>query len=286
MTTPRLTWLYCPASRPDRVMKALRSDTDAVIIDLEDGVAPPDKADAREQLLRVLADQQSGGGMPHIQVRVNGVDSEHFAADLAAVTSLPAVHSVRVPKVESRRDIDAVAAAIDDRIAIHALIESARGVEQLGKICSAPRVSGVSLGEADLRAELRLSGDVAIAAIRGRLVIACAAASIDAPMGSAFTNVHDHEGLFADTRALAGEGFVGRTAIHPAQLPHIRAAFAPREEDYRRAIRIAEAAGSDSSGAKSGASALDDGTFIDRPVIARALQTIEMWHASTRGDTP
>lgn len=283
--TPRLTWLYCPASRPDRVAKALRSEADAVIIDLEDGVAPPEKADARAQLQAVLAEHVPGDGTPHVQVRVNGVDTEYFAADLEAVASVPAVGSVRVPKVESAHDIEQVAAALGERIAIHALIESARGVEHLAEICRAPRVAGVSLGEADLRAELRLSGDRTIGAIRSRLVIACAAASIDAPMGSAYTNVHDHDGLVADTRALAAEGFVGRTALHPAQLPHIRAAFAPSADDYRRALEIAEAAGSDASGARSGAAALPDGTFVDRPVIARALQTIAMWHAATRGDT-
>lgn len=283
--TPRLTWLYCPASRPDRVAKALRSKADAVILDLEDGVAPSERTAAREHLKRALADYVSSAGSPYIQVRVNGVGTQDFAADIDVVASLTAVASVRVPKVESLEDIDVVAAALDERTPIHALIENARGVERLGEICHAPRVAGVSLGEADLRAELRLSGDATITAIRSTLVIACAAASIDAPMGSAYTNVHDHEGLTADTRALAAEGFVGRTALHPSQLAHIRAAFAPSEEDYQRALEIAEAAGSDASGDRSGAAALPDGTFIDRPVIARALQTIAMRHAVTQGDT-
>jgi citrate lyase subunit beta/citryl-CoA lyase len=144
---------------------------------------------------------------------------------------------------------------------------------------------GVSLGEADLRAQVRTSGPEVISHIRSRLVIASAAAGKRAPMGSAFLNIHDHEALVADTRLLAGQGFLGRTAVHPSQLPHIREAFKPTAEEYEAARRVFDSANREVGGPASGASALADGTFIDQPVIVRAQQTIELWEiAESRND--
>ncbi|TQL45026.1 citrate lyase subunit beta/citryl-CoA lyase [Homoserinimonas aerilata] len=280
MTTPLLTWLYSPASRRDRILKALDYTADAVIYDLEDGVAPPEKAQARRNLAEALEALDTNRPLPQLEVRINGVGSEHFEADLDAVRALHAISSVRVPKVESAGDVDTVVRLLRPGMRVNALIETAIGVENLREICESPHVAGVSLGEADLRAQLRLSGMQTMESIRSRLVISSAAAGKHAPMGSAYLNIHDHEGLLADTKALASEGFVGRTALHPAQLPHIRAAFSPSREEYERALTIIEATGADDAGSGSGASALTDGTFIDRPVITRALQTIAMWQSA------
>jgi citrate lyase subunit beta/citryl-CoA lyase len=278
---PLITWLYSPASRRERILGAIEYAPDAVIYDLEDGVAPPDKAQARTNLAEVLSTLDPvDDKLPYLEVRVNSTDSVYLEEDLAMVRETPAIRSVRVPKVNGLDDLEAVTRLLPPGMRVHALIETALGIENLAEICGSHHVIGASLGEADLRAALRISGSEVISHIRSRLVIASAAGGKDAPMGSAYLNVHDHEGLVADTRRLAGQGFLGRTAVHPSQLEHIRAGFRPSQEDYAAAREVFDSVGGDESGAHSGASALGDGTFIDRPVIVRARQTIDLWEAT------
>src|SRR5690554_3030453 len=229
---PLITWLYSPASRRERILKAIEYAPDAVIYDLEDGVAPPEKAQARDNLAEVLSTlDPAASGLPHIEVRVNQIDSGHFAEDLAMVREIPAIRSIRVPKVDGVDDLEAAASLLRPGMRVHALIETALGIENLGEICESHHVIGASLGEADLGAALRISGSEVISHIRSRLVIASAAGGKNPPMGSAYLNVHDHEGLVADTRRLASQGFLGRTAVHPSQLEHIRAGFRPTADD-------------------------------------------------------
>lgn len=280
---PLIAWLYSPASRADRILKAIEYSPDAVIYDLEDGVAPSDKAQARTNLAAGLSGLATDSNVfPHLEVRVNRIDSEYFADDLAMVRDVPAIKSIRVPKVSSAEDLEIVASLLRPGMGVHALVETALGVENLREICASKHVTGVSLGEADLQAELRSSGTEIINHIRSRLVIASAAAGKRAPMGSAYLNIRDHEGLIADTMYLASQGFLGRTAVHPNQLPHIRTAFRPTRKDYETAQQVLDSVGGETSGPASGASALADGTFIDRPVIVKAKQTIELWNAATR----
>lgn len=283
MKPPLITWLYAPASRPDRILKAIEFQPDAIIYDLEDAVAPPDKVQARRNLAAALAELDARPerlARPHLEVRINPLGSEYCADDLAMVRDTPAIRSVRVPKVDTAEDLDRVAAQLPAGVVIHALIETAVGVMNLPDICRSPHVSGVSLGEADLRAELRVTGTEVIDHIRRHLVISSAAAAKHTPMGSAFLNIHDHDGLLADTRTLARTGFLGRTALHPGQLPYIRAGFRPTELEHAAALSVLDAVGGEADGAASGAAALADGTFIDRPVILRAQQTVDLWEAT------
>lgn len=273
MSTPRVTWLYSPPTRRDRILRALDFAPDAVIYDLEDAVAPPDKKRARRNLIEELGDYDADE-RPHIQVRINPHGTRWFDGDLAAIAELPVVDSVRVPKVESTNDLARVADGLPAHVVVHALIESALGVERIGEICQAPRVAGVGLGEADLRAQLGSDDPAVIDYIRMRLVLGSAAAGIEPPMGSAWMNIRDHDGLLRDTTRLARQGFVGRTAIHPAQLPHIQAAFRPDDNQVAAAERIIAAVGDDANSAE--ASALEDGTFVDRPVILRAQRTLAL----------
>lgn len=280
MTRPLITWLYSPPNRADRILKAMTYRADAVIYDLEDAVAPGDRPLARANLVAALDGFAATVGTPQLQVRVNPVGTDDFERDLEAVLALPAVQSIRVPKVESVSELDTVVARVGSRLAVHALVESAAGVQNLREICGHGGVSGVSLGEGDLRASLRVTGDVVLDQIRGALVIALAAAGKPSPMGAASLNIKDHAALLADTKHLARLGFLGRTAIHPAQLEHIRAAFRPDPAEYEKSRAILESL-ADSDDAAQNASALADGTFIDRPVVLRAQQVVALWDATT-----
>jgi citrate lyase subunit beta/citryl-CoA lyase len=269
--TPPLTFLYTPADRPDRVRKALESAADVVLVDLEDAVAPAHKDEARANAVRLLA---AAGARP-VQVRVNHPSTPWHEADLAALAGLPLAVGVRVPKVESPEEILALVAALPGR-AVHALIESALGVERALQIAMAsPAIASLALGEADLRSDLQVEDDTALAWPRSRVIVAARAARLPPPAMSVYPNVRDLDGLAASCRGGRALGFRGRTAIHPAQLATIRSAFLPTPREVLRAKEVM-ARVADATAAGVGAIALTDGTFLDVAMVeqARAVLTL------------
>ncbi|HEY3711150.1 MAG TPA: CoA ester lyase [Amycolatopsis sp.] len=268
--TPPLTFLYTPADRPDRVHKALESTADVVLVDLEDAVAPAHKDEARANAVRLL-----GSGTRPVQVRVNHPSTPWHEADLAAFARLPLTVGARIPKVESPEEILALAAALPGRV-LHPLIESALGVERALEIATAsPAIASIALGEADLRSDLQVEDEAALAWPRSRVIVAARAARLPPPAMSVYPNVRDLEGLAASCRAGRALGFRGRTAIHPAQLATIRSAFLPTSREVLRAKEVlARVAGATAAGV--GAIALADGTFLDVAMVeqARAVLTL------------
>ncbi|MEU0487868.1 CoA ester lyase [Nocardiopsis sp. NPDC006139] len=267
---PPLTWLYVPADRPDRVARALDSDADVVIVDLEDAVAPARKDEARAAAARLLA----GADRP-AQLRINHPDTPWHAGDLAALAGLPAAVGARLPKVESPDQVRDLAARLPGR-PLHPLLESALGVERAFEIAAAsPAVASLGLGEADLSSDLRADGDAALAWARGRTVVAARAAGLPPPAMSVYPRVGDPEGLAASCAAGRALGFCGRAAIHPAQLPVIRAAFLPTPDEVDRARTVLARVG-EAADAGVGAIALPDGTFLDRAMLDRARATLAL----------
>lgn len=266
-----LTWLYVPGDRPERFAKAAASGTDVVIIDLEDAVAPAHKPRAREEALRWLATAAPAS----VEVRVNALGTPWAAEDLRALGDVPALRAVRLPKVGSRGEVQAALKALRARrVGLCCLIETAGGVEAAHEIASAPRVAAITLGEADLAADLGVTDPDALCWARSRIVIAARAAGLPAPALSAFPNVSDLAGLAESCRAGRRLGFRGRTAIHPRQVPVIAAAFAPSAAelaDARRVVdsfRLAAEAG-------DGVVALADGRMLDPAVVAQAQRLLD-----------
>jgi citrate lyase subunit beta / citryl-CoA lyase len=255
---PPLTWLYVPASRPERVPKALASGAHAVIVDLEDGVAPADKAQARAGLAELFRDLPA----VRVHVRVNGLGTPWAEDDLAAVREL-AIHGVHVPKVESTDLPD-----VGER-ELHCLVETPLGVERAFEIASAPSVRGLSLGEADLRAETG-AGDAGLDWARGRVVNAALAAGLPRPPQSVFADINDLEGLAASCARGRELGFLGRTAVHPKQLAVIEQAYLPTSAEVERARTLLAAAANE-----GGAFALD-GAMVDAPFVAAARNTVAL----------
>ena len=175
MTVPPLTWLYVPADRPDRVEKAIASRAHAVIVDLEDAVAPGAKAAARAGLAELLGEPRD----KPVYVRVNAGSAE----DLEAVAAL-AVSGVLVPKVARPEDVP-----VTER-AVHCLIESAAGLEAAYAIASTAGVAGISLGESDLRSETGAL-EAGLDWARGRIVNAAVAAGLPRPPQSVYPHVRD-----------------------------------------------------------------------------------------------
>lgn len=266
-----LTWLYVPGDRPERFAKAAAAGADVVIVDLEDAVVPEHKDAARAHVLRWLDAAAPGS----VEVRVNAIGTPWSAADLAALRDVPALRAVRLPKVEGRAD---VLAALDLLAARHrplsCLVETARGVEAAYEIADTPRVAAITLGEADLAADLGVTDPDALTWARSRIVIAARAAGLPAPALSAYPHVSDLAGLDASCRAGRRLGFRGRTAIHPRQVPVIAAAFAAAEDEIAAAravvdgFELARSVG-------DGAVALPDGRMVDAALLAQARSVLE-----------
>ncbi|MEU8799952.1 aldolase/citrate lyase family protein [Spirillospora sp. NPDC048819] len=259
------TWLYVPGDRPDRIGKALASDADTVILDLEDAVAPAAKEHARRTVLDTLA----AGHAAH--VRINAPATPDGAADLALLASAPgALAGVRVPKSEDPDELRRVAGTLG--VPVYPVLESALGVENALALATAhPLVAGISLGEADLAADLRVGGGEALAWPRSRVVVAARAARLPSPPQSVWTAVRDLDGLRADTLAGRRAGFFGRSLIHPAQIPVVHEACVPDPGDVAWARDLMSQVTERGGAAGGGAAWIDSaGRFVDKAVVERA----------------
>jgi citrate lyase subunit beta / citryl-CoA lyase len=253
VTVPPLTWLYVPADRPDRVGKAIASAAHAVIVDLEDGVAPGAKAGARANLRALLGTRTE----KPVLVRVNASD----AADLRALAEIE-IDGIVLPKVTGPGDVP------DVGLPVHCLLESASALEAAYAIARAPGVAGISLGEADLRSETGAL-EAGLDWARGRIVNAAVAAGLPRPPQSVYPNPRDDEGLARSCLRGRELGHLGRMAIHPAQLPIIEAAYLPTEKEAataRETVERLEAA--------LGATMLDGGEFVDAAMLGAAHQVL------------
>ncbi|MBN6057721.1 CoA ester lyase [Nonomuraea sp. RK-328] len=276
---PAVSWLYVPGDRPERFAKAVASGADVVIIDLEDAVVPARKDDARANAAAYLRERPSGaatpagsGGGVAVHVRVNDLTTPRGRDDVAALAGLPGLDGLRLPKVESAGVLDALG---DCPVPAYAVLESATGILAAPGIAAHPRVAGVALGEQDLSAELSITDEAALNQLRLQVVLAAAAAGLPPVPMSVYPDVRDEAGLLASCAAGRGIGMFGRAAIHPRQIPAIRRAFTPTEEETARAAEIAEAAErAEREGV--GAVALPDGRFVDAPIVARARRTLAL----------
>ncbi|MDQ1044672.1 CoA ester lyase [Streptomyces sp. V4I2] len=267
-----LTWLYVPGDRPHLVAKALTTGADVVVIDLEDAVAPDRKEYARQATAERLCERQP---VP-VHVRVNALDGPLAAADLTAVAALPGVCGLRLPKVTSPEQIirvaEAAAPADGGAPPLHALLETALGIERAHAIASAhPALRGIALGETDLRADLGVREDTGLDWSRSRVVVAARAAGLAPPPQSVHPDIRDLDTLAASCAHGRTLGFLGRGALHPRQLPVIERAYLPTAREIEEAETIVKAAVTD-----QGAQALPDGTFIDAAVVAAAQRTLSL----------
>jgi (S)-citramalyl-CoA lyase len=235
------SWLFTPATRPDRFDKAAALGADVSIIDLEDSVAPADKDRARLTALAHLA--QPAAGSCGRALRMNGLETRFGLADLQALLESSASPDYLVlPKTESAAHLqilDRLLAEAGKSARLVALIESAHGLAACEAIAaSTPRLEALLFGAADLSADLGAGTAWApLAHARSRLVVACALAGILA-IDSPFFDVKDHEGLTHETSQAVALGFAGKAAIHPNQIAAINAALTPRPEEVAQARAI------------------------------------------------
>ena len=278
---PIRSYLYVPGSDPRRIEKALASEADAVILDLEDAVAPNRKEEARTTVAEVLRSEHE----KPVFVRINAPDSVLAEEDVEAVAG-PRLAGLRLPKTESPESVRRVAQWFENlgcEAGLQCLIESALGLEFAFQIAGAhEKVVGMSLGEADLAADLGVRGDAGLLYARSRLVAATRAAGLPGPVQSVYTNVRDAEGLRRSTMEGKNMGFVGRSAIHPAQIEVINEVFTPTEEEVAEAKDLL-ARLEESTGTGTGAFALEDGRFVDEAVVGSARLTLALARREREG---
>ena len=272
--------LFVPGSRPELFAKALDSAADALSFDLEDSVVPERKDEARGVLARWITSGALSGATKTIIVRVNGMDTPHFPADIAAL-ALPGVHLINLPKPASPETVQAAVAALEraeranhasEPIKLLLNIESAGALRNAYQLASAhPRVAGLQLGLGDLFEPLGIDRREVTAIENAMFMVRMAAGEAGVfAYDAAFANIQDTEGFRAEAELAKRLGFLGKSCIHPSQIALANAVFRPGDAEIAHSLRVLEAAK-----AANGAGAyVVDGKMIDPPFVARAGQIV------------
>ncbi|MGH2939352.1 MAG: HpcH/HpaI aldolase/citrate lyase family protein [Solirubrobacterales bacterium] len=258
-TVPRAA-LFVPADRPDRHAKAFAAGADAVIVDLEDAVAPARKEEGRAALAETLPDRE---GPAQVLLRINSPLTGLGRADLDAARDLRP-DAIVVPKA----DIDSLAIAAEAGLPLVALIEGPAALLDAQRIATHPAVAFLFLGPIDLGAELGVTespdGNELLFA-RGQIVLAAAAAGKPGPLDGPCLATDDPGALALEIARARRLGFAGKCCIHPSQVDAVTAGFSPSGEEVEWSRRVLAA----SEAAEGGVTTLD-GRMIDRPVVVRA----------------
>ncbi len=276
------SYLYAPGSRPDLMEKALVAGADVVVLDLEDAVAPGDKAAARAAVATLLRRLGDHSPCP-VEVRINRHPGGLDLDDLEAVIT-PGLSAVRVPKASSPAELGRLsdqlaileaASGVDaDKTGVTPVIESAAGVADAFGLARAPRVTRLAFGATDFLADIASPGDPSGPATlfaRSELVIASRLAGIGPPIDSVHTRLDDEAGLRRSALAARELGFFGKSVIHPLQLGPVHEVFTPSAHEVEHASQIL----AQTVEAGGGAYALD-GELVDPAVVARARATLAL----------
>lgn len=265
------SYLYVVGHREAHVAKAYASEVDAVVLELEDAVAPSMKAAARDAVAEFLTQPPP----KPTYVRVNPLGTGLTFDDVVAVAGAD-IEGIRIAKTESPGDVRAVGRWLDEfgsSLRIQVLLESAAAVADVARIVRGhERVLGAAIGEQDLAADLGVC-DEGLLYARSKVVLTCRGAGLAPPWQSVWTDIPDLAGLEETSRYGRRLGFFGRSAIHPSQVPVINAVFTPTAEEIERAEdlqhRLDEAVDAGSAGVRT-----PDGRFIDNAVVHAAARTL------------
>lgn len=285
------SYLYAPGDNEKLLGKVFTAGADAVVLDLEDAVAPAYKALARQLITKTLQSvSDNDGNLPAIYLRINAISTPYWQADIAHAVH-PLVCGVRIGKAESLAELQAAdneLAAVEARngLAVGALrivptIESAAGLVNAAAMARHPRVEAFSFGAADFVKDIRAEVDeqeTQTLFARSQLVVVSRAAGLNPPIAAVYTQLKDMEGLRASSEAQRRLGFFGRSCIHPAQLPIVHEVFTPKTATVAEARAIVAAfEQAQSSGAA--VATLASGQFVDAPIVERARAVLSLAEA-------
>jgi citrate lyase subunit beta/citryl-CoA lyase len=281
------SWMFVPGHREKMIDKALGLNADAIMLDIEDGVAPSEKETARKCIREALG-RDKAPNSPARFVRINAIGHERMDADLSAVIR-PGLEGLVCPKVETPEEVRKVDAIVKERepvlkmvsggVALLIAIESPRGLMNAAAIAAAsPRVCGLMFGAEDFGRELGLptsregeARDMLYA--RSALVIAAASAHVQ-PVDGVWVDLKDMDGLIGFARQSRRLGFSGMSSIHPSQIDPINKQFSPTVDEIAYAEKVVQAF--EEANARGDGSIALGGQLIDRPIVERARRTLEM----------
>jgi citrate lyase subunit beta/citryl-CoA lyase len=281
------SWMFVPGHRQKMVDKALGLNADAIMLDIEDGVAPNEKDTARRQIAEALGRDRAPKS-PARFVRINAIGHARMRADVEAVVR-SGLDGLVLPKVETADDIRQVESFLSEREpalkmargGVHLLvaIESPRGLLNAPAIAaSSPRIVGLMFGAEDYGREMGLptkregeAQDLIYA--RSALAVAAASAHVQAVDG-VWVDLKDPDGLARFARQSRRLGFSGMSLIHPSQIDPINATFSPTTEEIDYAKQVLQAF--EEANARGDGSIALGGQLIDRPIVERARRTLEL----------
>jgi citrate lyase beta subunit len=263
---PRRSFIFTPGLRPDMYPKALASGADIVCVELEDGIAPKDKAEAREKALALFEQPQPDDGVERI-VRINSMRErfgiEDVNAILASKTPPPALMMPKVRTPDEVTILDQLLTEAGHETRLHVIIETNEGLEAAFEIakCS-DRIDAMFFGGVDMAAELRCQNNYdALLYARSRVVHASAAAGLDV-IDVPYLDLDDPDGMRVEAERVRDLGFSGKGSVHPKQISALNEVFTPSEAQITRARRII----SEFEKANTGLVVID-GKLIEKPVL-------------------
>jgi len=269
---PRRSFIFAPGLRPELYPKALACGADIVCIELEDGIAPHDKDEAREKTIALFTQPQADDGVERI-VRINclrsAVGLDDVKAILATDTPPPAL---MLPKVVSPEEVIWLDDLLSERghdTRLHIIIEMNAGLEAVFDIArSSSRIDALFFGGVDMSADLRCKNAwEPLLYARSRVVHAAASVGVDA-VDVPYLDLDDLEGMKAQAQLAKDLGFSGKGAVHPKQISALNEVFTPSPEEVAKAQKILAAF----EGANTGLVVVD-GKLIEKPVV-REMQRI------------
>ncbi len=272
MARPYRSVLYIPAANERAMEKARTLQADAIIFDLEDAVAPSEKATARDALARAL---KSDYGPRARIVRINALDSDWGREDAAACAGFAGqVDAVLVPKVDGAAGLDRIAALLPDT-PLWAMMETPQAMLNAAEIAAHPRLAGMVMGTNDLAKELnsRFRADRLPMQAGLGLCLLAARAHGKVIVDGVFNAFRDEDGLRAECEQGRDMGFDGKTLIHPAQLATANEVFAPTDAEIEMARRQIEAF--EQAAAEGKGVAVVDGRIVENLHVATARATLD-----------
>ena len=263
---PRRSFIFTPGLRPDMYPKALASGADIVCVELEDGIAPKDKAEARRNALALFEAPQAEDGVERI-VRINSMRERFGVEDVASVlateTPPPALMMPKVRTPDEVAQLDTLLTEAGHATRLHVIIETNTGLEAAYDIahCS-NRIDAMFFGGVDMAAELRCKNAwEPLLYARSRVVHAAASAGLDA-IDVPHLDLEDPDGMRVAAEQARDLGFAGKGAVHPKQIPALNQVFTPSEDQIARARRIT----AEFEAADTGLVVID-GKLIEKPVL-------------------
>lgn len=283
----RRSVLYMPGSNARALEKARSLAADALILDLEDAVAPAAKQQGRDNIAAALA--QGGYGYREVVVRINGLDTPWWQADLASLAGL-SCDAVLIPKVNNADDVLKAEqamreAGLSDAVEMWLMAETPACIVNIDSIVMASsRVSVIVMGTSDLGKELRVNGAqdrIGFAYVLGRCVVAARMAGLDIIDG-VYGELNDDEGFVAACEQGVALGFDGKSLVHPKQLAPCNDLFAPASADLQKARDIIAAW--DAADEQSGIVVVD-GKMIEELHVVQARRAVAFAEAlASRGE--